>query len=197
MAGALSRCCPEAGCGPAHCASLAASAILPAMRVRRRAGVSAVVACLAGATIQSSSGSDLVQTPARHRPDMSVQPPSEIDALQDLHERVTQVTGLDRRDCGNFIRRSARDQAATIAQLESAVVCAQAAASEHVAFWFGTGGFVVESWQVEGLLAGPNGILQHFVYNSFGPSFRATRCSRPQVAEPMGLARWIVCGTND
>lgn len=122
---------------------------------------------------------------------------SDADDLQDLYARVEQLTGLERRDCGNFIRRSARDQAATTAQLESAVACAQAAASEHVAFWFASGGFVVESWQVEGLLAGPDGILQHFVYNSFGPSVHATRCSRPRVAEPSGLARQIVCGTND
>ncbi len=116
--------------------------------------------------------------------------------IQDLYSRIARITGPSRRACGDFIRRSGQEPPATTTQLERAVACAEAAAAGKSAFWLATGGFVVESWQIEGLVGAPDGELKHFVYDSFGPSLRLTPCGQPVVGLPLATTTQIVCGSN-
>ena len=116
--------------------------------------------------------------------------------VQDLHSRIARITGPNRHDCGDFIRRSGQEPPATTTQLERAVACAEAAAAGMNAFWLATGGFVVESWRIEGLVGAPDGALKHFVYDSFGSTFRVTPCERPVVGGPLGTPTQIACGAN-
>ena len=121
---------------------------------------------------------------------------AEPNEVQVLYSRLARITGPNRLECGDFIRRSGQAPPATTTQLERAVACAEAAAAGKSAFWLATGGFVVESWQIEGLVGAPDGELKHFVYDSFGPSLRLTPCGQPVVGLPLATTTQIVCGSN-
>lgn len=127
----------------------------------------------------------------------SMTPPAADPELQVLYERLARLAGPAPRVCGDFVRRVGNQPHASTTELQRALDCGRAAVAETAGFWMAHGGFAVEGWQVEGLVAGPRGITQHFSYDSYASTFVVAECRVPRLELLLaGLGIHIVCAAE-
>ena len=85
---------------------------------------------------------------------------------QDLLERIQRRTGPNARTCGDLFKRPVARPDFDPAPVYEAIACGQRAVAAGQSFWFAFGGFGLDSWVAEGLLASPGGPLERFSYDS-------------------------------
>jgi hypothetical protein len=117
--------------------------------------------------------------------------------------RIRPVVGMQPAECGrhSFKRTNDGSVAASTLELELSLKCGMTAARAKRSFWTFTGGVGIDSWIAEGLLGSPDGLIQHFSYDSStsgnpwnDSKFRLTisPCPRPSVGSRNGRA-WFFC----
>ncbi|MCC6988224.1 MAG: hypothetical protein IT181_04460 [Acidobacteria bacterium] len=123
------------------------------------------------------------------------------DAVADIAARVQAITGGAPVDCGRFF--PSPPVHVTADQLEGAVQCGRDAASQRSSFWLLVGGRGLDAWIAQGLLAGPDGVIRRFYYDSAPsggpgstPSFELARCWLPGVHTYAGERVDLECAND-
>ncbi|MEZ5849017.1 MAG: hypothetical protein R3D68_00010 [Hyphomicrobiaceae bacterium] len=101
-------------------------------------------------------------------PEAWAQPHADVYARvrQDLLERIQRRTGPNAQSCGDLFKRPVARPDFDPAPVYAAIACGQRAVAAGQSFWFAFGGFGLDSWVAEGLLASPDGPLERFSYDS-------------------------------
>lgn len=101
-------------------------------------------------------------------PEAWAQPRDDVYARvrQDLLERIQRRTGPNAQSCGDLFQRPVARPEFDPAPVYEAIACGQRAVAAGQSFWFAFGGFGLDSWVAEGLLASPGGPLERFSYDS-------------------------------
>jgi hypothetical protein len=117
--------------------------------------------------------------------------PTSEESAAVLLMRIRPIVGMQPAECGqHFLTAGSRE-------LELSLKCGRAAARAKRPLWTFKEAHGIDSWTGEGLLGGPDGLIQHFSYDS-SPSgdpwndskFRLTisPCPRPSVGSRNGQA---------
>lgn len=85
---------------------------------------------------------------------------------EDLLGRIQRRTGPNAQSCGDLFQRPVARPDFDPAPVDEAIACGQRALAAGRSFWFVVGGFGLDSWVAEGLLASPGGPLERFSYDS-------------------------------
>jgi len=116
--------------------------------------------------------------------------------------RIRPVVGMQPAECGQYFLKRTGDRyvAAGTRELELSLKCGRTAARAQRPFWTFTQGHGVDSWIAEGLLGGPDGLIQHFSYDSSTSgdpwndskfSLSISPCPRPSVGSRNGHASFF------
>lgn len=101
-------------------------------------------------------------------PETGAQPREDVYVRvhQDLLARIHQRTGPNAQSCGDLFDRPVERRVREPSEVIDAIACGQRAVGGGQSFWFAIGGFGLDSWVAEGLLASPPGPLERFSYDS-------------------------------
>jgi hypothetical protein len=121
---------------------------------------------------------------------------------EELKTRIEQVTGPDPVVCNELLGKPDRRTPATAEELAVAVKCARGASERKTPFWLLVKVGGIDSWFGYGLLAGRDGQIQAFLYDSdpaggagAAPTFSVRPCRGFTLSESPSLTE-LRCGED-
>ena len=126
-------------------------------------------------------------------------PPGNEEYAAVLFEQIRSRLGSTPAECGRHFReRTARGVSeAGVIELEKSLSCGLAAAHARQSFWTFKQEQGIDSWLAYGLIAGSDGMIQHFIYDSLGvcgaagcSTLAVAQCDQPLIKVQNGAARF-------
>jgi hypothetical protein len=163
------------------------------------------IAIVVGAVLAACTGDLELPQPAKQRSTGAIRPrlPSREESAAALLSRVRLIIGMQPAECGQHFLTRTSDTVVAIgrSELELSLKCGMAAARAKQPFWTFKQEQGIDSWIAQGLLGGPDGLIQHFWYDSAPcggsgcePRLTISPCARPSVSSVDGQARFSCIG---